>query len=208
MTEASGDKPIITTNTATKRLRAGFNAARPEPLAFWEMMAIFAFVTGLVLSAIYAFAVGDAFRTFAIVFLVGCAAWLSGSLLGFLFGVPRFQADPQGDAQRILPNTNLEQISDWLTKIIVGATLVQLGPLVTRLSLLFQAVGGEVDKPGAVVATGSAMIFFFTTGFMWGYLWCSLRVFREMAALTRQDMDSLKASRQAVAGLNPTGGAQ
>ncbi|MGR4863538.1 hypothetical protein [Caulobacter sp. LARHSG274] len=143
-------------------------------------------------------AVGDGARTFAIIFLVGCAAWLSGSLLGFLFGVPRFQADPQADTNRILPNTNLEQISDWLTKIIVGATLVQLGPLAARMGQLFQAVGDQVGKPGAVVAAGAAIIFFSAAGFMWGYLWCSLRVFREMAALTRQDIDSLRASRTAA----------
>jgi hypothetical protein len=30
-------------------------------------------------------------------------------------------------------NTNLEQISDWLTKIIVGVTLVELNPAIARL---------------------------------------------------------------------------
>jgi hypothetical protein len=31
------------------------------------------------------------------------------------------------------------------------------------------------------------MIYFFTAGFMWGYLWCSLRIFREMIQMTGQD---------------------
>jgi hypothetical protein len=31
------------------------------------------------------------------------------------------------------------------------------------------------------------MIYFFTAGFMWGYLWCSLRIFHEMILLTAQD---------------------
>lgn len=166
-----------------------------EKSAFWEQMAIVAFSAGGVLSGIYAFAVGDWAKTFSILFLVGCAAWLSGSVLGFLFGVPRFQADPQADSNRMLPNTNLEQVSDWLTKIIIGATLVQLGTLVDHLQALFLMVGGQIDKPGATVASGAAIIFLFATGFMWGYLWCSLRIFREMANLTQQELDRVRQAR-------------
>src|SRR5689334_2047890 len=70
---------------------------------------------------------------------VACALILSGAslfvgvLLGFLFGIPktlRRNPDPtaggplaEGDYQ---PNTNLEEISDWLTKLIVGIGLVEL----------------------------------------------------------------------------------
>lgn len=172
---------------------------KPEPLAFWEWMAIIAYLTGLLLSAIYAFAVGDAGRVFALLFLVGSAAWVSGGALGFLFGVPRFQADTQAGSRRLLPNTNLEQISDWLTKIIVGATLVQLGPLAAMLGTLFQALGGMIGTNGAEVAAGAVAIFLFVAGFMWGYLWCSLRVFREMAALISLDIDNLKFRRFTLA---------
>jgi hypothetical protein len=166
-----------------------------ETSAFWEQMAVVAFCAGCVLSGIYAYAVGEWARTFSVLFLVGCAAWLSGSVLGFLFGVPRFQADPQADSNRMLPNTNLEQVSDWLTKIIIGATLVQLGALVDRLQALFKMVGDQIDKPGATVASGAVMIFLFATGFMWGYLWCSLRIFREMANLTQQELDRVRQAR-------------
>lgn len=62
------------------------------------------------------------------------ASFLMGGFIGFLFGVPKVyqNADIQNlDSKEVsllkhLPNTNLEQISDWLTKIIVGLGLVEL----------------------------------------------------------------------------------
>src|SRR5262245_8259356 len=49
--------------------------------------------------------------------LLAGAAALVGALLGFLFGIPRtLQADPSHPEEgRSTVNTNLEQISDWLT---------------------------------------------------------------------------------------------
>jgi hypothetical protein len=47
--------------------------------------------------------------------------------------------------------------------------------------------------------TGATMIYFFTAGFMWGYLLCSLRIFREMIQMTGQD----QASRAKAAGPPP-----
>src|SRR5262245_38208292 len=69
---------------------------------------------------------------------------LIGGLFGFLFGIPRslqrpsVKGDgsggasdkpegPQSPAYR--PNTNLEEISDWLTKILVGVGLTQISRL-------------------------------------------------------------------------------
>ena len=88
--------------------------------------------------------------------LIFLGAFAAGSLLGFIFGVPRTAAEPAPDtsstalaAQAVVPspsaagstpttttlrtkkrllqsNTNLEKISDWLTTLLVGAGLVQL----------------------------------------------------------------------------------
>jgi hypothetical protein len=92
---------------------------------------------------------------FGVGLLIFVSAFAAGSGLGFLFGVPRVPAsdarpattkpDPTGatptksspdttgpadqqDSGRVLlhSNTNLERISDWLTTMLVGATLVQL----------------------------------------------------------------------------------
>ncbi|MFC7475421.1 DoxX-like family protein [Dankookia sp. GCM10030260] len=46
-----------------------------------------------------------------------------GGLLGFLFAVPRVNARAESRAA-LVPNRNIEAISDWLTKILVGLGLV------------------------------------------------------------------------------------
>jgi hypothetical protein len=54
--------------------------------------------------------------------MIGLASLLVGGLAGFLFGVPRWRASGElgatAERGRFLPNTNLEQVSDWLTKIL------------------------------------------------------------------------------------------
>src|SRR5438105_371895 len=63
--------------------------------------------------------------------MAGGAALLTGGLLGFLFGVPHTRDDGtiprRNDSERdstresstsYRPNTSLEQIADWLTKIL------------------------------------------------------------------------------------------
>ncbi len=95
-----------------------------EDLRFWEVLAFGAYFLGLIAIGVYAFAERE-LRVFGILSIVGTAAWLAGTVLGFLFGVPRVRAaEPVSDADipqtSVVPNTNLEQISDWLTKIIVA----------------------------------------------------------------------------------------
>jgi hypothetical protein len=82
---------------------------------------------------------------------VAVASTMVGALLGFLFGIPRSlqqQANPAtiGDTeqpsdgkpklagiQAFRNNTSLEEISDWLTKIIIGIGLVQFQTFITYL---------------------------------------------------------------------------
>ena len=171
-------------------------------IRFWELLSIFGFAGGMVVISIYAWPQA---AVFGILALVASAAWLSGGVLGFLFGVPRLRAaTPQGSTAPanagFAPNTNLEQISDWLTKIIVGATLVQLRPLADDFNTLAIALGAQVGTGGAAAVSGAIMITYFAGGFMWGYLWCSLRVFKEMAALINREQ--AVATREAAIGSN------
>src|ERR1700726_2684736 len=73
----------------------------------------------------------------AVAMLWAIACILAGGALGFLFGIPKSvqgapvategpKARPQSAyAQRV--NTSLEEVSDWLTKLLLGIGLVQLG---------------------------------------------------------------------------------
>ncbi len=134
--------------------------------------------------------------------LVAGASLLGGGLLGFLFGVPRsLQADSDNAAQGGLTgdqpatqpdasqramvaippvrvvglytgNTNLEQISDWLTKILVGVGLTQLGNLGKAAAAyaenLSEGFGGGATGEVAALAT---TIYYLFAGFLLGYIW-------------------------------------
>jgi hypothetical protein len=105
-----------------------------------------------------------------------------GGLIGFLFGIPRQMRDsdkgPAGtsngkevESAQIggrQEATNLEQVSDWLTKIILGAGLTQLIKLPGQLKAL-----GEYFKSGfrdssllPVMIVMNSLVF----GFFAGYL--------------------------------------
>jgi hypothetical protein len=127
------------------------------------------------------------------------AAFLLGCLTGFLFGIPRAPTheravpqtekitDPATAAGKQVsgyrPNTNLEQISDWLTKILVGVGLTQLAQAPRAASALASALSpilGDAPHSGGF---GLAMvIYFFVGGFFLTYLWTRLKLgaaFRE-----------------------------
>lgn len=124
--------------------------------------------------------------------LISGASLAVGGLLGFLFGIPRaLQHDPPpvpqpsaesagasvegGPSGGYRVNTNLEQISDWLTKIIVGVGLTQIGNVPS-----FLRGAGDYLKAGLGGATGSdavaltVVLYFSTCGFLLGYLWTRL----------------------------------
>jgi hypothetical protein len=77
--------------------------------------------------------------------LAALAALVSGGLLGFLFGIPRSQHN-NPSAGRYAVNTNLEQVSDWLTKILIGAVLIQLGSVGSGAVRLFDVVGSALGR--------------------------------------------------------------
>jgi hypothetical protein len=90
-------------------------------------------------------------------------------------------ADDQGDAgqvSQLTPSTNLAEISDWLTKLLLGAGLVELTRLGHPLSSLIDAVarglqgvpaGGAVSGTPVVVA-GSILVMYVVLGFLDGYI--------------------------------------
>ena len=114
--------------------------------------------------------------------LLAGASGLVGAFMGFLFGIPRSKqlqgqvVAEDGKSQReYLENTNLEQISDWLTKIIVGLTLVQFAEIktfVNGVGALFSPVFLSGSEAGTAGAIGVAVILYFTiAGFLFAFLW-------------------------------------
>lgn len=156
------------------------------------------------------------------------ASLLTGFLLGFVFCIPRTPirhdattataAAGGAGASATSPaiasasssvetNSNLVEISDWLTKIIVGVGLVELSKIPGKLNLLaaYFAAGlrtcpagtATTDTTVASAATSCVdstkafalgiIILFSTCGFLFGYLWT--RLYRQRAL---NDLDQVK----------------
>ena len=140
--------------------------------------------------------------------LIGATA-LVGGFVGFLFGLPRFDyaareaaarspstadspvagvptaAAAPGDAPvHYKPNANLDEIADWLTKIIVGLGLTQLlnvGPALRSVSAYVVTECGQGCPPQPLV--GAMIVYGALAGLLFGYLWTRLR-YVKLAAVT------------------------
>ncbi len=181
-------------------------------------------VVGFLLVALYARSTtGPHLAYFSTGTFVGLAAFFIGSLLGFLFGVPRAVSaptsrlatpvTPQREAdstansgsvsdttstatvpQHYQPSTNLTEVSDWLTKVLLGAGLVQLGRLGRPVGRLLDTVarGLQPDTPGGSsisatsrVAGGALVIFYICIGFLDGYIITTLWYQRRLERIRR-----------------------
>lgn len=111
----------------------------------------------------------------------GLVIWSIATLLvafvsGFIFGIPRVRsADATTSRDPIQANTNLESISDWLTKILVGVGLTQLQQLPAAFRKLsefvaksFNVVGVPIDN--LVSISGASLLLFGSLGFIFGYI--------------------------------------
>jgi len=133
-----------------------------------------------------------------------------GVLLGFMFSIARVIAPDGSNASserpsgelRYLPNTGVEQIADWLTKTIVGLSLVELKQIpgdITRLAAIIAASLG-----GIATITGLAygmVLFFPTMGFLAMYL--SMRIWINELIRKGDAGESKLKSAQVAAVENP-----
>ena len=67
-------------------------------------------------------------------------------------------------------NTNLEQISDWLTKIIVGVTLVESKEVLDHLSNAAHMMAGSLGGENSVSFAFAILIYFSFSGLLGSYL--------------------------------------
>jgi hypothetical protein len=152
------------------------------------------------------------------VLLWSIASLSVGATLGFLFGIPKSGsgvASPvtKADGNRVDPagsagpdhafssgraNTNLEEVSDWLTKIVVGLTLVHWATIRADVIAISANMAATFrNKPtGADQSFAAALIVgFFTLGFLFGYLYT--RMFLQ-GAFARSDPSMLRRFNQVV----------
>jgi hypothetical protein len=130
--------------------------------------------------------------------LVAGGGVLTGSLIGLLFGIPRSLQQASGEAgaavtlvpeaaprasSRYRPNTNLEDISDWLTKIIVGVGLTQFGEIQQQAQRVVAYLAPGLGSDASATAFVAGLLMFSTlAGFFSGYLLARLYLPRALLA--------------------------
>lgn len=140
---------------------------------------------------------------FAWSFIAAVAAAMSGGLLGLLFGLPAARhAVPDGaNAQNYIENTSLEQIADWLTKIIVGLTLTQFTLWAEHFDNLSAALTHDLLCPTSPASCGSVpggslIAAYSLMGFGMAFLWTRRFFMIELAARDEAIQDMARAQQQ------------
>jgi len=158
--------------------------------SFNLILFIVGFVVPFIAIGIYAYKIPEQLHItgmFSQLLLLSLASVLVGALFGFLFGIPKtLQSSKATDNTQYLVNTNLEQISDWLTKIFVGIGLIQLKNIPTYLSTLGATLqknlgNGQLKDIGVVGVC--IIIYFLFFGFLTLYTYTRIN----LADLFRQN---------------------
>lgn len=117
-----------------------------------------------------AYGSSNPWRVLAVGFFLAGGSTLVGSAVGFLFGVPRHTTRMTRSSSYV-PNTNLERISDWLTKILIGAGLSQASDLVRSLTSLAHFAGPVFgEAPAGPTIAGALIVHYLLVGFFQGFL--------------------------------------
>src|SRR5205807_4795618 len=162
----------------------------------WTFYQGLAIVAGIGILIVYS-AKSPAFpQSLAVGLLVAGASLACGIFIGFLFGIPRTVQKPQAADGTTASqsdsgvNTNLEQISDWLTKIIVGVGFVQLSKMPPRIKALVEYMSSAfADQKVSPATVLTIMAYFAIFGFLLGYLWTRIYLTREFNRVERQTRD-------------------
>lgn len=144
-----------------------------------------------------------------------------GAIVGFLFAIPRVVSESgtqiasdtlpttssvvaqalvaEVRRHRLAANTNLEQVSDWLTKIIVGVGLVELTKIPSQMRNLAETMSPSFGVPpqSVSVATG-AILLFSAGGFLIGYVTTRAFLPHVLQASEEQAVSMLKGHLQAI----------
>jgi hypothetical protein len=153
---------------------------------------------------------GGLLEILGLALLIAGSSFLVGAVFGLIFGIPKTlqqntaapppeepaeSRDVEGSKagqqrQRIeyRGNTSLEQISDWLTKILIGISLTQWNDLRDEFQkMVIYAAEGFGDTPSYEVFTGGIILLSALCGFFSSYL--LTRLFLPLA-LTKTDIEN------------------
>ncbi len=142
--------------------------------------------------------------------LTALASTFAGGVLGLLFGLPTARkSDPRGAIPgAAIPigggyeeSTSLEQIADWLTKIIVGLTLTQFASWSAAFDRLSLTVTHDLlcpvaSGPCGYVPGASLVSAYVLGGFIIAYMWTRRFFIIEMVARDNSVRRMIQAQEQ------------
>jgi hypothetical protein len=168
----------------------------------WAIPMVCALGIGVILVYTSQVPNGVRWSVFGTALAIGSAAYFTGGIVGFLFGVPR---TVQGTTlskgiTQYRGNTNLEQVSDWLTKIIVGIGLVQIGHIVPALTKFAESMKAPLGGLPSSAAFGLGLaISYALLGFFYFYFWSRSLFVRELGTFNApQHQNGMNESDQST----------
>lgn len=145
----------------------------------WQIALPFWMFVGILWILFMAWDVPERWKVFGGAMLIASASAAIGALVGFLFGMPQAgrsgnQGGAPNPASGLLLSTHLQDVADWLTKLIVGAGLAQLANLGTHLSNLGSYLSQGSGLTGNMAV--AIVLYFVALGFLLAYLWAELYI--------------------------------
>ena len=127
---------------------------------------------------------------------ISLAAFVSGCLTGFLFGIPKVISSGQlrQQSHSYSPSSNLAEVSDWLTKLLLGAGLVQLTHLAAPISHLIDNIAAGLTpaiakgpSSAAKVMAGSILFGYAVIGLLDAYVVTTMWYQNKLEAIRARD---------------------
>lgn len=240
-----GLQRIERSHVSTRRAATAGTTSQPprqiERILSWIGLAMAMGILILAVQALGLEAMMSGWRFFGIGSFAALAAAAFGGALGLLFGLPisakvvvvnqtgSAGGEPGTESPRgewFSDNTSIEQIADWLTKIIVGLALTQWRSIQEQFDRLAAAVSAAMAAPVAravqgapdqvacvicpssaalasagdagKVAGGLILATYGFLGFLLVYLWARRYLSRELAAARGDMRDVQKRSEMAI----------
>ncbi|WEK68288.1 MAG: hypothetical protein P0Y62_10450 [Candidatus Chryseobacterium colombiense] len=119
-------------------------------------------------------------RTVSSLILLQFLSFFAGSFLGFLFGFPSHNNN-NNLLEKYQRNSSLKEITSWLTKIIVGITLVEFKDIFRYLKYIIHHLSYSLSKDnGHTVIIAAIIGTFFILGFIVFFILSVTTIFEEL----------------------------
>lgn len=124
--------------------------------------------------------------------LIVCISFcVVGGFFGFIFGMPKYvKSDSKKSDVKWDENTNLQEISDWATKIIVGIGLIQARSIARYVDSFSNKLSIDIGVSHEILDV--IICGFFVVGFFSSYFWARLEFSNMINGGYQKQLDEMK----------------